>query len=406
MKLAEASKISPGEIERRDLAGVGEAAGKLLAQHRAEFDEQGSALIFATMLGFLIDELVARYDVKNGMGFWYRFAFAALSGLGDRLPALKQRMRSLRIDVDALQSGVESLAQECNRFGGQAGSRQVADQDWKRRAEATADQLRSLGFKLRQEGRLNNEEADSVFSASNAIWRWVFFLEQRSSYEELKALGQTAAYRERVAEGVLRWLRRPWGIVTVADIDRAFRGLVLGDENDGVPRAFGALTPFLRSELEQYLAENFGVTDAERARHIMRRLIGHRHLLHLCRHNIERVRSDEAQQRENREQAAVLVELFTHWIYDLAEEEVRERIQSDLSEIAALLRSADWLRHAVQNEEVARTFSVRQREVVNAYLEEPEAFISRLFRFDESDFRIEESIGLMPPEKFTFRPRS
>src|SRR5438128_1682887 len=46
-------------------------------------------------------------------------------------------------------------------------------------AEGAADQLRRVGFACRKLKQLNEEEANLVFSASNAIWRWIFFLEQR-----------------------------------------------------------------------------------------------------------------------------------------------------------------------------------------------------------------------------------
>lgn len=65
---------------------------------------------------------------------------------------------------------------------------------------------------------------------------------------------------------MLRWLRRPWGIVTVADIDRAFRGLAPDDKQDEVPRAFSVLTPMLQTEVEDHLASKFGVSTPQRAR--------------------------------------------------------------------------------------------------------------------------------------------
>jgi hypothetical protein len=270
----------------------------------------------------------------------------------------------------------------------------------------TADQLRTLGFSLRKRGQLSDEETDLVFSASNAIWRWVFFLEHRDLYEGLKTLENSAEYYNRVAELVLRWLRRPWGIVTVSDIDQAFRGLIPGAENDTVPRAFSALTPLLRSEIEEYLAKEFSVHSAECSRDIIRRFISCRYVLHICRHLTRRVRHDQRELDNSREQARMLVDLFTTWAYDGTRGDVLTRLETDLTEIITLLRSGSWLQEFMASETADKTLTFRQREMAYEYLKNPIAFSSRLFRFDEPEFRIEEWIGLMPPEQFSFRPRA
>ena len=95
---------------------------------------------------------------------------------------------------------------------------------------------------------------------------------------------------------MLRWLRRPWGIVTVADIDRAFRGLAPDDKQDEVPRAFSVLTPMLQTEVEDHLASKFGVSTPQRARGLVSRLISCRHSLYLLRRLTRRIHHKRAEQ--------------------------------------------------------------------------------------------------------------
>src|SRR5207244_7648705 len=160
-------------------------ARELLDLHRSRFERFGEELVFATMLGFLIDELLARTAVPNGMGFGYRFTLAVLSALQAKLPSLRDPVKRMGVDIDQFEHVIHSLITNCQGFNDPAAPRQALEHGWRRLAEGAADQLRRVGFACRKLKQLNEEEANLVFSASNAIWRWIFFLEQRVAFEGL-----------------------------------------------------------------------------------------------------------------------------------------------------------------------------------------------------------------------------
>jgi len=205
---------------------------------------------------------------------------------------------------------------------------------------------------------------------------------------------------------VLRWLRRPWGIVTVADIDRAFRGLAPDDKQDEVPRAFSVLTPMLQTEVEDHLASKFGVSTPQRARGLVSRLISCRHSLYLLRRLTRRIHHKRAEQSGRWFRAHTLIDFPLRWVYQCDGSSL-ERISSDITELKRMLSSGQWLHEllAAESDPVA-PMTPEQDLIVRDYLDDPDRFTSGLFRFQEPKFRLEEWISIFPPQSFSFQVRA
>jgi hypothetical protein len=306
------------------------------------------------------------------MEFSYTLTWAALTALlrGTVLSAEKELLEDLQRLADLADGGATPP---------------VAD------LERTGDRLRDLGFALRRTHREDVEGADLIFTAGNALWRWAFFLDQHPS--AMPPPDATAREHDRIADTVLRHLRRPWGIVTVHDVQQAFRGLAPGDEHDELPRAFSVLTPLMSSDVEPFLAAEAGIKDPAQARRLVRRLIACRHLLHATRLRLRTVILD---QTEDRTTAALLIRLFERWAYE--SDDRLAQIDGDPDILVSLLRSSTWCDDLPYEKEL----SIEMTDAVRRYRADPARLVERLFRFSEPDFVMVDNLGFMPPEQFTF----
>jgi hypothetical protein len=146
-------------------------------------------------------------------------------------------------------------------------------------------------------------------------------------------------------------------------------------------------------ELESFFAAELGVVDPERARSLVRRLIICRYLLDNTRRRLETVTFPPSADRSD---AAVLVELFSRWVYAGDSQRIT-RLDQHVTEVVSLLRSGAWC-----DELLAGDLLPQEADVARRYRAKPTRFATQLFRFDEPGFRIEEHLGFMPPERFTF----
>jgi hypothetical protein len=377
-------------------------AQTLLDKGRPQFENFGDGLLFGTMLGLLLDELILRTAIPNGMGHCYAYAHAALSALKDGFSPLRKRLTSMRFDPEDLERKLGSLIETAAQFqkGEDTRREQAADENWRRSAAAAADALRTFAFDCRTKRGIDEKEADLVFTAANAIWRWLFFLEQRESFSVLTP-SLSPQYRTRVIEHVWRWLRRPWGILTTGDVNRAFRGLAPGDEKDQIPRAFTVLSPILKADIEEHLASAFNVRSTEQARDLVLRFIGIRVDLYLARHLTRRLCQPRASD-ESARRAKVLIDLFLTWVFEI-DKAALDQIEGDIDCLPQMLRSGKWMRDFVAIiGDPATRWPPAVAAIVLDYLNSPESFIAPMFRFDESKFRLREWVGVFPPESFCF----
>lgn len=357
------------QLDDERITEIRSSVAALLRTHRRATRRVGDGGAFAVMLGFLLDELIARSAVPNGVGFWFTYAQAVLTALLSRLPGLWDRILRLGIDAGRLTAHVEQLLTDC-----------TPDRSPNPSAEETAESLRDIGFALRRQGELSDDDADCVFTASNTIWRWLFFLERP---------GQSDA--EAV---VLRWLHRPWGVVSVDDIRHAYSGMIPGDQNDDIPRAFTPVVPMLQSTSPQdYLCAQFGVPDHARATQVLERFIHCRYVIHSARLQVRRVL---LQPDDWRELARELIDVFTDWADDGGH---LPRFDADLGLLGEELRSGRWCADLV----AAGKLTSYQMRLLRPYLDQPAMTCDRLFLFRERRFVPAEYIGLMPPERFTIR---
>ena len=220
----------------------------LLKSHSGKFQPEDEQLLIATMLGFLIDELVARAQIPNGMEFWYGSVAAELESLIDNFNEIAGYLKDGGFDAKHVAHALPGLLADARHYANSSNPRQCFDLDWLSNTEAIAEQLRNAGLRARKRGRLRDDHANMVFVTSNELRRWVFFLEQRQQFAQSSQPWSLSATNPEALDLLIRWLRRPWGVVRPETIRVAFRGLVPGDEQDEMPRAFSALTPFMTTD--------------------------------------------------------------------------------------------------------------------------------------------------------------
>ncbi len=360
-------------------------------------DMGGKDAVVAIMLGFLIDELVSRLYVPNGMGFWYRSMEAVLVAISQNYHALRSTITSAGIDADELEKDINITLLECLQVDDtDTATQQVWERKWIRKTETIAEKFRHIGFTARQGKVLKDEDVTLFFTIANELWRWVYFLEHREVSE--KEFND----RQRMAEIVLRWLRRPWGIVSTEDIEYVYRGLIPGDETDEVPRAFSALIDFLRSEMEIYFPVEFGFKGSAQSLDYCKRFIERRLTLTQARRNIVKVRVDNPVLVKESSRAKTIIDLLTMWLYDPRNKGNLDKIEQDLDELEKLLRNGAWLQQYQTEKQFAELLTKKQIEGVRLYLKNPSGFVSRLFRFGSPDFEIGEHLDIFPPEEFKF----
>src|SRR5205823_6472782 len=110
-----------------------------------------------------------------------------LTVLKTRFAGLRKKLKKNGSEPNQLERIIDCLIEDTAKYKDscRGAPGQSVDENWRWMAVTLADELRSLGFECRKRGQMDAEEADLVFTASNAIWRWLFFLEQRDGFEGL-----------------------------------------------------------------------------------------------------------------------------------------------------------------------------------------------------------------------------
>jgi hypothetical protein len=360
----------------------------------------GELSVFIVMLGFLIDELLARLAAPNGMGFGYLATAAQLQALLKEFDGIFLPSRITREGADELRERLEGFLNDCKTFA-TGPAKQAADGNWTMRCRQTADRLRDFGFQGGASRTLDAMQAELVFLTSNVLWRWTFFLDQREAIANLHPSLSTSI-RSTASDMLWSWLQRPWGIVTPPDIVRAFRGLAPGDEHDEVPRAFAALFPMLKTSVVAYLETRFGFS-ADHAQRAVRQLINSRYNLYLVRRLARDVLVEPGQANvEFVEAAGTLIACFSRWLFH-GKNDALGTLEGDLTELPAMLRLGDWLRDHLSGRSPENSlFSRAEVKKLAPYLSDPSRFLAEAFRFEEPKFDLVEQAGLLPLEHFRF----
>jgi hypothetical protein len=377
-------------------------ASELLKMHRERFQPEGEQLLVATMLGFLIDELVARAQVPNGMEFWYRSVAAELDRLIDNFNKVAKRLKDVGFDAKQVAHALPGLLADARYFADVSNPRQGFDQAWLRNTEATAEQLRTAGLRARKRGHLGDDYANMVFVTSNELRRWVFFIEQRQIFAQGNLPCKLPNQMPDMLDLVMRWLRRPWGVVRPENIQIAFSGFVAGDEPEEMPRAFSALTQFMTSEFEDYLISGFKFKDSAAGMDALRAFVSRRIILHLLRTNVTRIRDTSTKSVAERQKAQMLINLFELWVYEADHPERVESLEADITILPDLWREGQWLKDYLAQHPGDLLLTRRQEQVALEYLHTPDEFSAELFRFNEEGFNIESFVDVYPPERFFY----
>lgn len=379
-------------IERSCMIAAVDSASHQMAKTRHMIEGEDS--LVSLMLGFLIDELVCRLSVPNGMHFCYEITQHALTALISRSSDICSTLASRGEDVSDLFEQLAFFLDECNKFGTQSAEEQVPTDHWCAKAIETADSLRRLGFESRRHRLLGENDTQFLFTVANELWRWIFFLRHRETIRRdvTNDIGQI--------DIAFEWLRRPWGIVRVDDIDIAFRGLVPGDENDDMPRGFSVLTTFLQTEIEDFLVADIGFSDADTGVSALHTYIGRRLWLNQLRHEVKFVQIDDATLNDQAELARMVVDLFSAWVYDPANSKELKAIAERPGHMLDLLRSGSWL--GSSGEDVSALLNRTQYKRFQTYRDNPGRIISEHFQFDSPEFEIVDHLDVYPPERFFF----
>jgi hypothetical protein len=355
-------------------------------------DNEGATITI--MLGLLIDELISRLDIPNGMGFWYKKMEKLLSVILQKYRKLQKEIAKTGGNEKKLKKDLTDILSVCHHINSVKVEQQEWSQEWCDKVDATANLLRNIGFVARQKGILKDEDINLIFVVANELWRWIFFLEHRNWTE------QEFNNTQYQVEAVLRWLRRPWGIINLEDVEYIYRGLVSEDDNGELPLAFGVLIDFLRSEIELYVPTKFGFKNATESVRYCKRFVERRLLLAKARRRVMAVRVDDPALIEEATHARTIIDLLTMWLYKPEKKSYLDGIEQDLNELERLLRDGAWLDEF--GNEIQEILTKKQRDNIRLYLSNPNEFVSRLFLLGSPDFEICEHIDVFPPETFCF----
>jgi len=340
------------------------------------------------VLGFLIDELEGRLQCPNGMNFSVGILCYYLAQAPQALVFAKHIAESLGHDVEKLASAAvqfQQMAQE--RFTRDFPLRpRLSDSDLNE-IEKTADSFREVAFAALD--KMDEAPRQTLFAIANELWRWTFF--------ERDAIHWTSP-DEKVdtIDLILRWLRRPWGILRADEMDMLLRDLFGNDEPDDQPGAMFFLADFLRHDVEPALAGIFeGTLDAAAGMEALRRLIQRRASLAEKRRAVTSVRVDDPAAMRELTNAQTLIQTFGVWAQ--TEKEIMDQIDARPQMLATFFGNGDWSRSVMSS---LPTLSRSQLNNLQKFSGAPAEYVARYFDFTELEENPYLVLDCYPPENF------
>jgi hypothetical protein len=160
----------------------------------------------------------------------------------------------------------------------------------------------------------------------------------------------------------------------------------------------------LKADIEDHMMDAFRLPSKQRAREAVERLIACRIRLHTVRYCTVQVRHERAERDQLWQRAHTLIDLLLTWVYEM-DADAFDRIKADVNEIPALLRSGKWMDDLVVRKggDPSKCWVPEVVSMIDDYQRTPKRYIAELFRFEDPEFRVEEWIGVFPPESFTFQ---
>jgi hypothetical protein len=354
----------------------------------------GEVAFTAVALSFLVDELVCRTRIPNGMNFWYREVSVVCHALAKALPEIPDYLGA---KYEELQRVLPILATEAERLNATE-TEQTPDAEWMANTRALADIIRSAAYEGRRRWfhKLPDALATLMFTAANVLWRWSFFLEHRTFLRD----GRAAEDNARV-ELVMQWLHRPWGIVRQDDLDTAFRGFS-PDDDGPVTMLLQGLQKIFPSEPDSYVTEALRARSRQSGLAALRTLVARRVTLDNLRARVLTVRLDQDNLIEWSQRAHTIIDLMSTWWYGRVAAGDEPALAHDIAQLLGLMRDGRWVEQAVSELENDVGLGAEQREDIRQYRNDPTGFLERSFTFSDHDFDIRASLDVFPPEQFEF----
>jgi hypothetical protein len=348
----------------------------------------------AMMLGFLIDELVARSFVPNGMRFSYphleiliQSVLASYADLSSVCELTSQGAKATEVSLSAL---LELLFADGE-------SRRPLDSpspDAIAGVIALAEDLRAAArrFVDLDRSRALDPKKELIYDLANWLWKWVLFVQQRSLMR-----GRNPTFQER-RDFVCDCLRCGWAILDMKDIKRAFTGFVKGDEHDEIPRAFTKIVLVMRENVSAFMVETFGAEREDDRLESLRRFVARRVTIANQRRSTARVTVDP-KNAEYAKKAGLFIDLFSAWLFTASGSSSLRSLGEEFSEIVDLLRLGHW---AANLESTAVPLTNTGIRLLKSYCTNPKAFLTEYFRFDEDGFDLREELYVFPMEEMQF----
>ena len=359
-----------------------------------ESNLKGEKIISALSLGYLLDALVGRVTVPNGMQFSYQQNALSFINLEDMFNAIKDfgNPSLLREQFLSSQAEMEDFQKRIKGHLNQADISPTVDYEIKEKLPIYGDLFRQIGFELADQGG-DILLIEVVQELGNSFWKWNFFLEDLSLWKN-QLLAQRSAYDNRFV--VQSWLDRPWGILRIEDMK-----LALADSSDApneLPKMLTPLIPLLRFGIKAFIESDF--PDEPNIDIRLRDLIGQRCRLRDLRGSIKWVSYDDSE-NELRDLADLIIDLLTTWFYHQPEN-IRQKIsQEQLEPLRKTLFSGDWLKEL--NKTKKPLLSRRQRKLLSIYESDTVQLTMEMFEFGD-DLNLIDRLDVYPPEEFLMFP--
>jgi hypothetical protein len=358
-----------------------------LSRFRAGRHDLSRQLATATMLGFLIDEMVSRCMIQNAMYFQYSATHQILADTSDAISSVSNKVQG----AEALRTSIQDLELFCGSFLRDTCDTQAYDLGWCTRATAVAEQLRREARLLRT---TSTDLSDRLYSGVNAIYRWTFFLEQREHAADLTwKNAEDVSVIDRCVKRIVRWLQRPFGVITMDDLELAFRGLLGQDDKGPMPLGVVALGDFFQQPIDEFLTKTLGFKSVELGHEYYNLLITRRLQLAAWNHNIPFV-EHSGTNNEDGEGANLIIDLFT--LHASQKSMLMDALERDMQSVIDAITDVSWVVEVEKEVKMTRG----QRRAVDEYVRSPRAKFQEWCGVALDQIDVVENIDVMPPEDF------
>jgi hypothetical protein len=386
--------LSNNSISGSVCSAVSTDTGEFLKQHQTSGAE-GSALVSAVGLGFLIDALASRARFPNGMDFTYADFALAVDGFPVLLYYLNEpgNQTASSATLLACTDKLKDLESRIVKHLDDKSLSAESDVELVKVLPELADLVKAVGFELRKVDA-DQRLVETFHFVGNELWRWHFFLSDLASWNSTSADSRTAIEKVSI---VRAWLNRPWGVLRTDDMKLALSFGFEEAADESWPPLIVAIQSLLRDGVDGLIKNELaGISNVD-AR--IDWLVEQRCRLVDLRQNIKFVTyGDDDGLGHYRNLANLLIELLTVWFYDQPESKRQEMIKDELRSLQTLMRNGEWLNSATQVR-----LTRPQMKLLEEYRSNPNQIIDTLFDLSEGE-GLWERADVFPLEEFWISP--